>query len=87
MIGAPGQNAVFFAHPVTIGQSLVGVVTQESDGFRFLALDEAFAALEAGLFDCADAARRVALELWQAGAWSSQNHRTCHAGQAHHPND
>ncbi|ARN80474.1 hypothetical protein [Methylocystis bryophila] len=57
------QTALFYAHPVAIGQSLIGVVTQNGDGYRFHAFDNAFARLEDDRFRGADEARNAAIEL------------------------
>ena len=62
----PQQTAVFYAHPVAIGQCLVGVLTQHDDGYQFHALDNAFATLEDNRFDGADEACSAAIELERA---------------------
>jgi len=59
----PRQTAVFYAHPVAIGQSLIGVLTQRDDGYQFHALDNAFAPLEDNRFDGAHEACSAAIEL------------------------
>lgn len=59
----PEQNAAFYAHPIAIGQSLVGVVTQSEDGYRFHAFDNAFATLEDDRFRGADEACSAVIEL------------------------
>ena len=64
MIANKGQQtALFYAHPVAIGQCLIGVVTQSGDGYRFHALDNAFATLEDERFHGADEACSAAVEL------------------------
>jgi hypothetical protein len=57
------QTAVFCAHPVAIGRSLIGVVTQSDDGYQFHAFDTAFATLEDNRFDGADEACSAAIKL------------------------
>lgn len=66
MTPKPSQSAMFYAHLVEIGQNLVGVVAQSGDGYRFLAIDSAFAGLEAESFDGADDACSAAIALKQA---------------------
>ena len=66
MIPKPSQRAMFYAHLVEIGQNLVGVVAQSGDGYRFLAIDSAFAGLEEESFDGADDACSAAIALEQA---------------------
>ncbi len=63
MIACLSQSARFYVHPVEIDESLIGFVTQSGDGYRFFALNNAFASLEDSRFDAADDACSAALAL------------------------
>jgi hypothetical protein len=54
---------MFHAYLVEVGPQAVGVVTQESDGYRFFAMKNSFRALEDQIFDSAEKARKAALDL------------------------
>ena len=62
----PQQRPVFYAHPVAIGQCLIGIVTQTGDGYQFHAFDSAFATLEDDRFHGADEACFAAFKLERA---------------------
>lgn len=66
MIPKPQQSAMFHVHLVEIGQNFIGVVARSGDGYRFLAIDSAFAGLEESCFDGADDACSAAIVLEQA---------------------
>jgi hypothetical protein len=63
VIASLPQSARFYVHPVEIHQSLIGFVTQSGDGYRFFALNNAFASLEDSCFGAADDACNAALAL------------------------
>ncbi len=63
MIASLPQSARFYVHPIEIDQSLIGFVTQSGDGYRFFALNNAFASLEDNCFGAADDACNAALAL------------------------
>jgi hypothetical protein len=63
VIASLSRSARFYVHPVEIDQSLIGFVTQSGDGYRFFALNNAFASLEDSCFDAADDACNAALAL------------------------
>jgi hypothetical protein len=54
---------MFHAYLVEVGPRAVGVVLQESDGYRFFAIKNSFRALEDRIFDSAEKARSAALAL------------------------
>ncbi|MGA8172036.1 MAG: hypothetical protein WB816_14545 [Methylocystis sp.] len=54
---------MFHAYLVEVGQQAVGVVTRESEGYRFFAVKHSFRALEEEIFDSAEKARSAALDL------------------------
>jgi hypothetical protein len=66
------QSARFYVHLVEIDQNPVGIVAQSDEGYRFLAFNNAFAALEDSLFDDADEACSAAIALERAKASSEQ---------------
>jgi hypothetical protein len=63
VIASLPQSACFYVHPVEIDQSLIGFVTQSGEGYRFFALNNAFASLEDSCFGAADDACNAALAL------------------------
>jgi hypothetical protein len=53
------------AYLVEVGPRAVGVVTRESDGYRFFAIKNSFRALEDQIFESAEEARSAALDLYR----------------------
>jgi len=59
------EAEMFHAYIVEVGPQAVGVVTQESDGYRFFAIKNSFRALEDRTFDSAEKARSAAVDLYR----------------------
>jgi len=56
---------MFHAYLVVVGSQAIGVIAQDSGGYRFFAIKNAFSPLEDERFDSAEKARSAALDFYR----------------------
>ncbi len=66
MDGEAGRlTGAFRAWLIEVGPHVAGLVTDEPDGYRFVAIRNSFRPLDGRFFDSADEARSAALDLYR----------------------